>query len=455
MGKLKKNDAISRRKFFKVGSLALAGTTLTYSNSNATNANQEEKEEKPQIKEYRTLGRTGFKASDISLGSGGVKEANVVRYAYDSGINYFDTAETYGNGDSERSIGEAMQFMDRKKIFITTKLQIKDKDTKETILDRFGKCQERLKTDYLDALYMHSVKNASLYNNEHFHAAVKQLKADGRLKHAGISNHGPRSKKHDSMEKVLCAAAEDGRFDLMLLVYSFLNKEEGEKIIAACKKNNVGATAMKTAPGAINAPVYDPDNLTEDMEEYIERVSKRGVSREDALVRVKNWCKEQSENEVKSKPFVEKYGIKTEDQLQKASLQWVLNNTDMHSVCVSMNDFEMMDKIIPFSGTKLSHSNAEFLKDYGKVFNNQYCRHACSDCFTACPNEIPVSTIMRYAAYYHRQGREKLAMQKYARLNGKDASICETCDAQCVNACPHAVNIQASMVNAHSMLTLA
>ena len=127
----------------------------------------------------------------------------------------------------------------------------------------------------------------------------------------------------------------------------------------------------------------------------------------------------------------------------------------MHSICVSMNDFDMMDKIIPLSGTKLSHSNAEFLREYGKVFNNQYCRHGCSDCFTACPNGIPVSTIMRYAAYYQRQGREKLAMQKYARLDGKDASLCETCDAVCINSCPHNVNIQANLVNAHSILTLA
>ena len=228
---MKKNQ-ISRRDFFKVGSLALAGTTIPYSSLSA----QEESEETPKIKEYRLLGRTGFKASDISLGCGGVKEPNVVRYAYDNGINYFDTAETYGNGDSERSIGKAMQFMDRKKIFVTTKLSIKEEDTKETILERFGKCQERLKTDHLDALYMHSVKTVAWFDNPHFHNAVKQLKAEGRLKHAGISSHGPRNDNQDSMEKVLCAAAEDGRFDLMLLVYSFMNKEAGEKILAACKK---------------------------------------------------------------------------------------------------------------------------------------------------------------------------------------------------------------------------
>ncbi|MFC2088852.1 aldo/keto reductase, partial [Calditrichota bacterium] len=450
----KKSKTISRRKFFQVGSLALAGSTLSYSNSRALNSQQAENEETIKIKEYRTLGRTGFKASDISMGCIGITEPNVVRYVYDHGVNYFDTAEGYGNGDSEKKIGEAMQFMDRKKIFITTKLVIRDNDTEETILDRFSKCQERLKTDYVDCLYMHSVKTVEWFDNPHFHSATKKLKSEGRLKHIGISSHGPRSDDQDSMEKVLCAAAEDGRFDLMLLVYNFMNKEAGEKILAACKKNNVGTSAMKTAPGVIKAEIFDPKNPSKDAEDYIERVAKRGVSREDALKRLERWAKEQQEDEIKTKPFLEKHAIKTEDQLFKSSIQWVLNNKDMQTVCIAMRDYDLCDKVIPLSGTKLSHSNSDFLKDYGKVFNNRYCRQACNECNSKCPYSLPVSTIMRYAYYYEYQGHQKFAMQRYSKLNGKDASLCESCNAECANACPHNVNIQASLVKAHSMLTM-
>ena len=84
--------------------------------------------------------------------------------------------------------------MDRKKVFVTTELEMKDDDTQQTILDRFGKCQERLRTDYVDALYMHSVPNAHL-NNEGFHAAVKQLKADGRVRFTGSRNTVPEARK--------------------------------------------------------------------------------------------------------------------------------------------------------------------------------------------------------------------------------------------------------------------
>ena len=75
----------------------------------------------PKISRYRTLGRTGFKVSDVSMGCGSIAEPNVVRYAYDHGINLFDTAQSYGNGDSETKIGEAMKHMERDKIFIVTK----------------------------------------------------------------------------------------------------------------------------------------------------------------------------------------------------------------------------------------------------------------------------------------------------------------------------------------------
>lgn len=446
-----KKKEISRRDFFKVGSLAIAGSTFAYNNIHA----ETESKEDTKIKDFRILGRTGFKASDISMGCIGIKESNVVRYAYDHGVNYFDTAEGYGNGDSERKIGDAMQFMDRKKIFITTKLVIREDDTKETILERFAKCQERLKTDYVDCLYMHSVQKVEWFDNPHFHNAVDELKAAGKLKHAGISSHGPRSDELDSMEKVLCAAAEDGRFDMMLLVYNFMNKEAGKKILAACKKNNVGTSAMKTAPGVIKAEIFDPENPSKEAEDYIERVAKRGVSREEAIKRIQHWSKQQQEDEVKTKPFLEKYGIKTDEQLYNASIQWILNNKDMQTICLALRDFDIIDRVIPLSGTKLSHSNSKFLKDYGKVFNHRYCRQACNECNSSCPYNLPVSTIMRYVYYYEKLGDQKFAMQRYAGLNGNDAVSCESCNAQCKNACPHAIDIQANMVKAHSLLTIA
>ena len=440
----KKKGTISRRKFFQIGGAAVAGSTLSMCSGLGEKA--------VKIKQYRTLGRTGFKVSDIALG-GAAKETDVVRYAYDKGVTYFDTAESYGGGASEKAIGGAMQFMDRKKIFITTKIHFGMDETEESLLERFGKCQERLQTDYVDALYMHSVTNLDRINHAGFHAATQKLKAEGRLRFVGLSSHGPRSSEGDSMDKVLCAAAEDGRFDLMLLVYNFMNKEEGEKVLAACKKNNVGTTAMKTQPGMLVVDPFDPENPSADYKEWMDSMIERGRTEKEAIKRIQDWVKEQEKLSEDVKPFAEKHGIETDEKLRMASMQWVLANPDMHTICMGLENFEELDAFIPLSGTKLSQADAAFLRDYQYAFNNRYCRHGCSTCVDQCAYKLPVSTIMRYSYYFSLFGREQLAMRKYAKLD-KKGSLCVGCNAPCTGACPHGVDIRSNLMSADAILSV-
>jgi predicted aldo/keto reductase-like oxidoreductase len=255
------------------------------------------------------------------------------------------------------------------------------------------------------------------------------------------------------MEKVLGAAAEDGRFDLMLLVYNFMNQEEGEKVLATCKEKNIGTTIMKASPGRLEIDPFDPENPNEEYAGYIDRMTKRGLSREEAVLRIQNWLKEEEEALEKTKPFVGKYGIKAEEELKQRSIQWVLKHPDVHTVCISMPDFDHLDRFLPLSGTKLSFNDETFLGDYRRAFESRYCRHACSECVGHCPHRLSVSAIMRYSYYYACQGRQKYAMGRYARLQGQDGSLCLTCEAPCRGACPHGVPIQANLVKAHSLLT--
>lgn len=463
-GTEEQENRVSRRKFLELGGAALAAGSLTMctgqspvtkSATGATADSSATGTPGALIRKHYRLGRTGFEVSDVSMGCGRISESNVVRYAYDKGINYFDTAESYGNGDSEKKIGEAMQHMDRKKIFITTKLQIKDEDTETTILDRFGKCRERLQTNYVDCLFIHSAATADLIDNSHFHNAVKRLKADGQLRYSGISNHGPQGDEGDSMEKVLTAAADDGRFDAMLLSYNFLNKEEAENVLAACKRNDVGTTAMKTQPGMLEVPHFDPDNPSEDFANYINGVVEGGGTREEAIANITNWLKRQEAGIEKVKPFIEKYGITTEDELTRTAIQWVLQNPDMHTVTVSAPDYEKIDLALSVSGQPLTAENVAFLRDCEKVLGDQYCRHGCNQCVSACVHHLPVNTIMRYAYYAKCQGREKHGMVKYAGLKERNASLCQTCSAPCQGACPYNLDVQGQLLRAHSLLSLA
>ncbi len=292
-----------------------------------------------------------------------------------------------------------------------------------------------------------------LVTHEGFHAAAEQLKAEGRLRHVGISSHGPRGAEGDSMEAVLTAAAQDGRFDLMLLSYNFLNREEADRVLAECKQRNIGTTAMKTMPGYLEVDPVDPDNLSEDYQNYVDRVAEEGVTREEAIERIRNWVAGQQESIDQIKPFAEKHGIDSNERLRDASLQWALQNADMHAVCMGIQAFEDIDRFVVFSGTALSSSNAQFIDDYQQVFASHYCRHGCTACAGACPRDVPVSTIMRYGSYFALQGREKHAMRKYAKLGTRNAQSCLACAGKCEQACPHGLNIQGKMIGMHALLS--
>jgi predicted aldo/keto reductase-like oxidoreductase len=256
------------------------------------------------------------------------------------------------------------------------------------------------------------------------------------------------------MADVLCAAAEDGRFDVMLLVCNFLNHEDSDRILAACKANNVGTTAMKTSPGVLQFEPVDPDNLTEAQERMVERMVSRGGSRQSALERLQAQADRQRGTYERTRPFVERYGIETQEQLRLASIHWVMQNPDMHATNVSFTDFEFVDKVIPLSGTTLTPAEGQLLQEFGVALNDRYCRHGCSGCAGSCPSGVPVSTIMRYSYYYEGQGHEKYAMQKYAQLETANGSACENCSAPCTGACPNGLDIQPQLLQAHSLLTL-
>jgi len=408
-----------------------------------------------QIQSYRTLGRTGFRVSDISLGASFLREPNLVRYAFDKGMNYIDTAESYANGSSERAIRDALPHLPRGEIFISTKAILRPREDQEAVVTRARRSLERLNTEYIDAYLMSSVDTPEGLNHRGYHAAMDQLKAEGRVRFTGVTYHGPEATDQTGMADVLCAAAEDGRFDVLLLVYNFLSHSEGDRIIAAAKANNVGTTAMKTAPGKLRAEPFDPDNLTEVFQQYLNAMLRAGSSRAGALRELRAYSDAQNQFVERTQSFAQRYGIENEEALQLASIQWVLQNPDMHTACISAWNFGFIDKIVALSGTRLTPPAEGLLEQSRLALDSQYCRHGCMECMGSCPHRVPVSKIMRFAYYFEGQRQERHAMSEYALLDGGGASPCKDCAGLCAGACPHGVVIQANMLRAHSLLTLA
>ena len=402
--------------------------------------------EKPRIKEFRTLGRTGFKVSDIGFGAGNLTNPEILAAALDMGINYIDTGEHYTRGNSERAIGNVIKNRNRKSLFITTKLNFSlGESDKEGLKQRFLNCLERLQTDYADCLMIHMTSTVEQLKHEAYHQAIRELRAEGKVRYTGLSNHGIENRfagnTIDDMEKVVMAAAEDGRFDVVLFVYNFIQKEKGERILQALHDKKMGATLMKTNPVRVYLR----------REEYINSVKKAG---REIPKKVWELLEENKRHVDKAEDFKKKYGLTSYKEIDDAAIQFVLSHPYVHSACLTVDTFEELESFVALSGKKLEPAERDMLADYESIYGRYYCRHACGQCEPCCPHSVPINSIMRYSHYFSAQRREKYAMEKYKSLSGMDAALCSNCVGYCESACPYGVPIQGLLILAHQTLTL-
>ena len=438
-----KSKNINRREFIRNSALVIAGAEIVSAGSPLI-AGDKTAPATPKVRGYRKLGRTGFKASDIALG--GITNVEIIKAMLNAGVNYIDTAEGYSKGKSEISMGQAIKGRDRKSVFITTKLHIKENETKESILKRASQCLERLDTPYIDCLMTHGAPNVEMVKYEPFHSACEQLKKEGKLRFVGISNHGPRfGSKQEPMDKVLLAAAKDGRFSVMLLVYNFIQREGAEKVIEACKKKNIGVTLMKT----------NPVGRYLSMKERIAAMEKEEGQDQKRLKRMKDYFDRLKETAKKGDWFIKKYNLTDPSEIRIASTRFGLSNKGVTTVLARTRTFEDMGQFLQASGTTLSDMEVKKLAAYSRGPGRLYCRHACGLCESSCPKKVPVNTIMRYNHYFEAQGLEKHAMEKYSVLDTAKAGECETCKGICEKNCPYGVPVQGLLSIAHQNLTLA
>lgn len=393
----------------------------------------------PRIRDYRTLGRTGFEVSDISCGF--IMDEGVIQAAYRSGMNYFDTAEQYPG--HHRVLGRALKDMDRRKVFVATKLEVNDDTSKEGFLKRARKALEELGLESVDCLMMHCPEKAETLKTEGFHAAMAELKTEGRVRHVGVSQHGTFwfRDPEETMDKILLAAAEDGRFDVFLMAYNFLRRDNAEKVLEVCRDRKIGVALMKTAPVAI---YYTLKERIESLEKDKKPVSPLYA---DGLARYK-------EKFEAAQAFIARYDLRNPDEIRDAAVRFVLGRPGVHTVCYQTQTYDALNAVLRLSGTRLDEAAAAKLEAYRDGCGGLYCRHACGLCEPSCPHGVPVNTILRYQQYFAGQRREKEAMGYYAAIPGARADACRDCAAPCEAACPYGVPVQGMLLVAHDTLTL-
>jgi predicted aldo/keto reductase-like oxidoreductase len=440
---MKRRTGMDRRDFIKTSAagLAGAGATLAAGPAAALARPAAGAPAAAKIKTYRTLGRTGFKASEIGIGTSQTFPTEVLKAALDAGVNYFDTGEGYGRGAAERSIGEAIKGRDRKSLFITTKFRFDGLADTAAVAAKLEESLGRLQTDYVDCLML-GPSTAAAVKNEVYHQAVAELKKRGKVRFSGAASHGGRQPgQGDPMDTVLLAAVEDGRFDVILLVYNFLQREPGEKVLEAAAKKDLGLTIMKSNPlGRYYDTIARVEQLKKDGQPVDERLQKS--------------MEQMAEMAKQAESFIQKNGLKTPAEIKTAALKFVLADPRVHTLNLAFNTFDDVQNFLALSGAGLSGGEKSLLASYERDCGALYCRHACGLCEAACPSGVPVNTIMRYNHYFEAQGSEKYAMGEYAALETARADACRTCPGTCEQSCPHGVPVRTLLCLAHSQLTM-
>jgi len=197
----------------------------------------------------RELGKTGEEISLVSLGGESTVEQRdrreeaieIINKALDEGINYIDTAPSYGNGGSEENIGEVMAHR-REEVFLATKTHDRSYEGTKSLLED---SLNRLKTDYLDLYQLHNIRttqdvNEALGENGAIRA-MEELKEQGVINNIGITGHRD--------PEVLLQAIEEYDFDCILLSLNAADihyQPFQDELLSRAKEKEMGIIAMKT-----------------------------------------------------------------------------------------------------------------------------------------------------------------------------------------------------------------
>lgn len=190
-----------------------------------------------------TLGKTGITVNKNGFGALPVQRiskeeaAALLKKAYKSGINFFDTARFYT--DSEEKIGYALSDI-REKVYIASKTMC----TKvEEFWEQLNTSLTQLKTDYIDIYQFHNPSfcpkpgdGTGLYE------AMLEAKAKGLIRHIGITNH---------RLPVAIEAAESGLYETIQFPFSYLATDKEIELVKLCEERGIGFIAMKALSGGL------------------------------------------------------------------------------------------------------------------------------------------------------------------------------------------------------------
>jgi uncharacterized protein len=401
---------MNRREVLQRGGLAALGMSAGPLRASAQPA------PRSGVQRHATLGRTGMRVSDVSFGSSllGTDGADVVRYAFDHGINYFDTADSYRGGQSEITIGEALRGK-RDRVYLASKTHTSPSERRDSMMSSLEGSLRRLRTDYVDVYFNHAVNDVARLKNPEWHEFVARAKQQGKIRFVGMSGHAGRliecldyALDTDGVDVILAAynfGQDPAFYDQFTRSFDFIARHpQLPRVLQKAKANGVGVVVMKTLMGA----------RLNDM-----------------------------------RPF-ERGGA----TFAQAAFRWVLSNRNVDALVVSMTSRAGIDEYMGASGSKSGAvDDLPLLRRYARMNGVSYCRHGCQECLNACPLGVPINDVLRARMYAVDYRDLELARSEYAVLRA-GAAPCLSCSGQpCRGACPHGLHIQHLAAPTHQMLT--
>jgi predicted aldo/keto reductase-like oxidoreductase len=353
------------------------------------------------------LGKTG--ATVPILSHGGMYELNnvMVGRAFELGINYFDTADCYVNGQSEVILGKVLEKQGkRKEAFIVSKDHPR---TPSELLKTIDQRLENLRTDYLDLFYIHELGGSEYPEDcvdwpksKEFKETAEQLKKLKKIKFIGFSCHA------GTLPQALEAAAEGGFIDAIMFKFNFrdVNSDALNRAIDKAKKANIGLIAMKTQGGRVS------------FKEKADKFKEKGFNEAQSALKAV-WSDGRIDTIVSNMP----------------SLQIVQEN----AIAAIQNQISAVER--------------NLLEEYAQATNHLIC-HGCDHiCSPHMQEPVRIADTLRFLMYHENYGEHERARQLFSQLPAEARAALARADYRAAEAaCPFKLDISAMMARAANKL---
>jgi predicted aldo/keto reductase-like oxidoreductase len=384
-----KHDS-SRRNFLAAGvALPLTGVAGFWPRTEVSKTT--EPGSTPQLS-YRVLGKTGLKVTTVGFGCMITSDASVIERAADLGINYFDTARGYQQGNNERMVGAALK-RKRKDIILSSKSGARDK---QSALKDLETSLQELGTDYLDIWHLHGKSSPEAVTDDLLEAQ-RLAKKQGKVRFAGVSTHA-------GQQELVPWLVKTGAVDVVLTSYNFSMGNSLDVVLEQADRAGMGLAGMKVMAGGFRR-VKPGDPLEETL--------KRGGA-------------------------------------MLAALKWVLKNPNIHTTIPSMTDMDQLDENLKAMAEPYGPAEEKLLARQLEFIAPLYCR-MCGKCEGTCAKGLPVADILRYLTYAEGYGQFPLGREEFLTLPSELAEVrCSECSA-CTVHCPFGVKVAKRLTRAQEL----